>query len=57
MRADDARLVAVLVSRGAKYAVVPSADEWKERTGRVAQDFAERYPEAVRKFRLITGPE
>jgi C4-dicarboxylate-binding protein DctP len=55
MRADDARLVAELVSRGAKYAVVPSADEWKERTGRVAQDFAGRYPEAVARFRAATG--
>jgi TRAP-type C4-dicarboxylate transport system substrate-binding protein len=57
MRSDDAKLVAELVSRGAKYAVVPSAAEWKERTGRVTQDFAERYPEAVRKYRAAVRAE
>src|SRR5262245_2538671 len=57
MQADDARLVADLVSGGAKYAVVPSVAEWRERTARVTRDFAERYPEAVKKFRLITGSE
>jgi len=51
MREDDARLVAELVAGGAKYAVVPSVAAWKEKTAGVARDFAERYPEAVRKFR------
>src|SRR5262249_6738599 len=57
MRSDDARLVAELVSGGAKHAVVPSVDPWRERTARVTQDFAERYPEAVRKFRSVAGSE
>ena len=53
MREDDARLVADLVARGAKYAVVPSVATWKERTGAVTRDFAERYPEAMRKLGAI----
>jgi TRAP-type C4-dicarboxylate transport system substrate-binding protein len=55
MRSDDARLVAELVSGGAKYAVVPSADPWTARTEAVTRDFAERYPEAVARFRAATG--
>jgi C4-dicarboxylate-binding protein DctP len=57
MRSDDARLVADLVAAGAKYAVVPSVAAWKERTGRVTRNFAEKHPAALQKFRLITGPE
>jgi C4-dicarboxylate-binding protein DctP len=57
MREDDARLVASLVAGGAKHAVVRAEAPWKERTERVTRDFAERYPEAVKKLRLITGSE
>jgi len=55
MRSDDARLVAELVSGGAKYAVVTSVAEWKEKTGGVTRDFAQRYPEAMRRFRAVAG--
>jgi C4-dicarboxylate-binding protein DctP len=55
MREDDARLVAGLVAGGAKYEVVPSVAPWKERTGTVARDFADRYPGAVRKLGAVTG--
>ena len=57
MREDDARLVAELVGRGAKYAVVPSAASWRERTEPVTRQFADRHPEAVRRFRAVLRPE
>src|SRR5262252_5074132 len=57
MREDDARLVAELVSGGAKYAVVPSAASWRERTEPVTREFADRHPEAVRRFRTALRPE
>jgi C4-dicarboxylate-binding protein DctP len=59
MQADDARLVAELVSRGAKYAVV-SADAvvaWKEKTGGVTREFAARHPEVTRRLRAVVGIE
>src|SRR5882672_1905711 len=42
MQADDARLVAELVSRGATYTVVPgdAVTAWRERTEGVAREFA-----------------
>ena len=55
MRKDDARLVAGLVARGAKYAVVPSVAPWKERVGAVTRDFAAKHPEAMRRLRAVTG--
>jgi len=57
MREDDARLVAELVGGGAKYAVVPSAASWRERTEPVTRQFADRHPEAVRRFRAALRPE
>jgi len=57
MREDDARLVAGLVGGGAKHAVVPSAASWRERTEPVTREFADRHPEAVRRFRAAMRPE
>ena len=57
MQADDARLVAELVSRGAMYTVVPgdAVAAWRERTGGVTRDFAAAHPEVMRRFRAIVG--
>jgi TRAP-type C4-dicarboxylate transport system substrate-binding protein len=59
MQADDARLVADLVSRGATYTVVPggAVAAWKERTEGVTREFAEKHPEAMRRFRAVAGAE
>jgi C4-dicarboxylate-binding protein DctP len=59
MQADDARLVAELVSRGAKYAVVPpdAVQAWRERTESVTREFTGKHPEAMRKFRAVVGVE
>jgi TRAP-type C4-dicarboxylate transport system substrate-binding protein len=59
MQADDARLVAELVSRGAKYAVVPAdaGGAWKERTEGVTREFAAKHPEVMRRLRAAIGVE
>jgi TRAP-type C4-dicarboxylate transport system substrate-binding protein len=57
MRQDDAHLVRELVAGGAKYAVVPSVSAWKEKTAAVTRDFAERYPEPMRRFRALLEQE
>ena len=59
MQADDARLVAELVSGGATYTVVPrdGVVAWRERTGTVMRDFTDKHPEAMRKFRAVSGAE
>ena len=59
MRADDARLVAELVSRGATYTVVP-ADQvaaWRERTGNVTREFAGKRSEVMRRLRAVVSIE
>jgi C4-dicarboxylate-binding protein DctP len=52
MQADDARLVAELVSRGATYTVVPgdAVAAWRERTAGVTRNFAAAHPEVMRRF-------
>jgi len=57
MQADDARLVAELVARGATYAVVPgdAVAAWRERTAGVTRDFAAKHPEVMRRFRVIVA--
>jgi TRAP-type C4-dicarboxylate transport system substrate-binding protein len=59
MQADDARLVSDLVSRGAMYTAVPgdSIAAWRERTGSVTRDFADKHPEVMRRFRGVAGVE
>jgi C4-dicarboxylate-binding protein DctP len=59
MQADDARLVAELVGRGATYTVMPgdAVAAWRERTAGVTQDFAAKHPEVMRRFRAIVGAE
>jgi len=59
MQADDARLVAELVSHGAMYAVVPgeSIAVWRERTEGVTRGFAAAHPEVMRRFRAVVGVE
>jgi TRAP-type C4-dicarboxylate transport system substrate-binding protein len=59
MQADDARLVAELVSHGATYAVVPgeAVAAWKERTEGVTREFAAKHPEVMRKFRAAVTIE
>jgi TRAP-type C4-dicarboxylate transport system substrate-binding protein len=59
MRADDARLVAELVSHGATYAIVPgdAVAAWKERTEGVTREFAAKHPELMRKFRAVVTIE
>ena len=57
MQADDARLVAELVSGGARYAVVP-ADAivgWRARTEGVTRDFAAKHPGVMTRFRAIVA--
>ena len=55
MQADDVRLVAELVSRGARYTVVPgdAAAAWRERTEGVTRDFADKHPEIMKRFSVI----
>jgi len=55
MQADDARLVAELVSRGATYTVVPedAAAAWRERTGGVTRSFSAAHPEVMRRFYAV----
>jgi TRAP-type C4-dicarboxylate transport system substrate-binding protein len=59
MLADDARLLADLVSRGAMYTAVPAdaVGAWRERTGSVTRGFAAKHPEVMRRFRAIVGTE
>jgi C4-dicarboxylate-binding protein DctP len=59
MQADDARLVADLVSRGATYTVVPgdAVVAWGERTGGVTREFAAKHSEVMQRFRAIVGKE
>ena len=59
MKADDARLVADLVSRGAMYTVVPvnAVAAWRERTEGVMREFAGAHPEVMRRFRAGVGAE
>jgi C4-dicarboxylate-binding protein DctP len=59
MQADDARLVAELVSRGAMYTAVPgdAVAAWRERTEGVTRGFAAAHPEVMRRFRAIVGAE
>ncbi len=59
MQADDARLVAELVSRGATYAVVPgdAVAAWRGRTEGVTREFAAAHPEVMRRFRAVVGRE
>jgi C4-dicarboxylate-binding protein DctP len=59
MQADDARLVADLVSRGATYTVVPAdaGAAWRERTAGVTREFAAAHPEVMRRFRAIVSAE
>ncbi len=59
MQADDARLVAELVSRGAAYAVVPvdAVAAWRARTEGVTREFATAHPEVMRRFRAVVGAE
>lgn len=57
MQADDARLVAELVSRGARYAVVP-ADAlvvWRERTAGVTREFAAKHPAVIQRLGAVEG--
>jgi TRAP-type C4-dicarboxylate transport system substrate-binding protein len=55
MQADDARLVADLVSRGATYTVVPgeAVGAWREKTESVTRVFAAEHPEVMKRFRVI----
>ena len=57
MQADDARLVAELVARGATYTVVPgeAVAPWRARTEGVTRDFAAKHPEVMRRFRVIVA--
>jgi C4-dicarboxylate-binding protein DctP len=57
MQADDARLVAELVSRGAVYTAVPAdtVAAWRERTEGVTREFAAAHREVMRRFRAVVG--
>jgi TRAP-type C4-dicarboxylate transport system substrate-binding protein len=57
MQADDARLVAELVSHGAMYTAVPGdvVAAWRERTEGVTRGFAEKRPEVMRRFRAVVA--
>ncbi len=59
MQADDARLVAELVSHGATYTVVPgdAVGAWRERTESVTRDFSAAHLEVMRRFRAVVGRE
>jgi C4-dicarboxylate-binding protein DctP len=57
MQDDDARLVAELVAKGARQAVVPAAAlaPWKARAETVTRSFGAAHPEALRRFRAATA--
>jgi TRAP-type C4-dicarboxylate transport system substrate-binding protein len=57
MQADDARLVAELVARGARQSVVPAdaLAPWKARAEGVTRAFSAAHPEAMRRFRALAG--
>jgi C4-dicarboxylate-binding protein DctP len=57
MQADDARLVADLVTSGAKYAVVPdgAVAAWSARTEGVTRSFEAAHPEVMHRFRAVAG--
>jgi len=59
MQADDARLVAELVSRGAIHTVVPGSavGAWRERTEGVTREFGAAHPEVMRRFRAVVRME
>jgi TRAP-type C4-dicarboxylate transport system substrate-binding protein len=59
MQADDARLVAELVSRGAIYTAVPgnAVAVWRERTVGVTREFAAKHPEVMGRLRAVVGVE
>lgn len=59
MQADDARLVAELVSGGAMYTAVPAAGvaEWRERTEGVTREFVAKHPDVMSRFRAIAVAE
>ena len=59
MQADDARLVAELVSRGAMYTVVPgdAVAAWRERTAGVTREFAAKRPEVMGRLKAVVGVE
>ena len=59
MQADDARLVAYLVSRGATYTAVPedAVAAWRARTEGVTREFAAAHPEVMRRFRVVMETE
>jgi C4-dicarboxylate-binding protein DctP len=59
MQADDARLVAELVARGATYTVVPgdALAPWRARTEGVTREFAAAHPQVMRRFRAVVGAE
>ena len=59
MRADDARLVADLVARGATYTVVRAdgVAAWRDRTEGVTRDFATAHPDVMRRLRAVAGVE
>jgi len=59
MQADDARLVAELVSRGATYTAVPAdaVAAWRERTAGVTREFAARRPEVMGRLKAVVGVE
>ena len=57
MQADDARLVADLVAKGARQAVIPAdaLAAWKARTEGVTRSFGAAQPEAVKRWRTLSG--
>jgi len=59
MQADDARLVAELVSRGATYTAVPedAVAAWRARTEGVTREFAAAHPEVMRRFQVVMETE
>jgi C4-dicarboxylate-binding protein DctP len=59
MQADDVRLVADLVARGATFTVVPgdAMAAWRERTEGVTREFSAAHPEVMRRFRAVVGAE
>jgi len=59
MQADDARLLADLVSRGAMYTAVPAdaVAAWREMVAGVTRGFTAKHPEVMRRFRGVVGAE
>lgn len=59
MQADDARLVAELVARGARYSAVPpeALAPWQARTDSVTRAFGAAHPEAMRRFGAAIGAQ